>query len=646
MNKTHKDKMADILRKYLSQITYIDDEFIIGWEERKEVEEEPDRPRRARSYIGKGGGLDGLDIEDNNGWDRGNTEEGSAREEKAVEKDSLWNFCVYMQKMYPNISLVPVPYSADTTMDALQNYIDSAKLLVIDWKLDDSRKTAIDVIKNSNFKNMFKLCVIYTSDLPQAEDSFRKNMGFSEEKIKKEEDKGRQYIYVIDNANLFMLCEKRKFTFEDIVEVFSTLFIREIGFFSISFIEMFAHFEKKIPQYLNDFKEPFDSLLLLQTVSDQMPLAELNYEFDNMVINTLKDDIHLDLGILEGIYHQKIGDIRKIITEETGFKARLQESIERVCKSIGEGRKVLGCLKKIEEEKYKKLIGEAISNEDQLYKSIEKAGADFAEMYLKIKFENDINKIALLRENDKGKLWKIYKQAELHEIKEKVIDAIPVFLMILLEPEKEWNQTLRKLLCMLKVRKYDKESIKLENIFRGCYNQDENGNFELQKVDGKNYDWSLIHNKIKQGDVFLKYNEEDEKKVDACYLCIMPACHTLRPEKIDGKVQLISGTVNEIKPNKRIRQSEHLTMLPNPKMESRTLYVTWQFHDIMTLNLVNLQKEVYFNFCRVYRLDDDYIRQIMGKFISFYSKVGVEEIFAKSNVAFPRIIEYEGRYGK
>lgn len=646
MNKTHKDKMADILRKYLSQITYIDDEFKVEWEEKEIVEEEPDRPRRARGYIGKNSGWVKQDIDDDKEQYGENSESGNVWKEKIVEKDSLWNFCVYMQKKYPDLSLVPVPYSANTTMNALQNYIDSAKLLVIDWKLEDSPKTAIDVIKNSNFKNMFKLCVIYTSDLLQAEEDFCKNMGFSEEKIRKEEDKGRQYIYVIDNANLFMLCEKSKFTFEDIIEVFSTLFIREIGFFSISFMEMFAHFEKKIPQYLNDFKEPFDSLLLLQTISDHMPLAELNYEFDNMVINTLKDDIHLDGGVLEGIYHQKIGDIRKIITEETDFKDRLQESIERICKSIGEGKKVLGCLKKIEEEKYKRLIEEAISDEDQLYKSIEKAGADFAEIYFKIKFENDINKIASLRENDKGKLWKIYKKAELDKVKEKVIDAIPVFLMILLEPEKEWNQTLRKLLFMLKIRKYGKESIKLENIFRGCYEQGGNGNFELKKMDEKNYDWSLIHNKIKQGDVFFKYNKEDENKVDACYLCIMPACHILRPEKIEGKVQLISGTVKEKKPNKEIRHSEHLTMLPNPKMESRTLYVTWQFHDIVTLNLVNLQKEVYANFYRVYRLDDDYIRQIMGKFISFYSKVGVEEIFAKSNVAFPRIMEYEGKYGK
>ena len=54
---------------------------------------------------------------------------------------------------------------------------------------------------------------------------------------------------------------------------FTNLFIKEIGYFSISFIELFSRLEKKIPQYLNDFKEPFDSLFFLQSISDKMPFA-------------------------------------------------------------------------------------------------------------------------------------------------------------------------------------------------------------------------------------------------------------------------------------------------------------------------------------------------------------------------------------
>ena len=123
-----------------------------------------------------------------------------------------------MQKKYPDISLIPVPYDKGITENALQKYIDSAKLLVIDWELEsDAAKTAIDIIKESNFKNLFKLCVIYTSNLEQAQTDFYNNMGYGEERIKTGGDGNKTYTYVRDNANLFMLCEKSHFTFNDII---------------------------------------------------------------------------------------------------------------------------------------------------------------------------------------------------------------------------------------------------------------------------------------------------------------------------------------------------------------------------------------------------------------------------------------------
>ena len=152
----------------------------------------------------------------------------------------------------------------------------------------------------------------------------------------------------------------------------------------------------------------------------------------------------------------------------------------------------------------------------------------------------------------------------------------------------------------------------------------------------------MTYNKVKQGDVFFRYAKDRSTQVEECYLCIMPKCHMLRPDKIDGKLQLIKGMVKDAKSGRVLRENEHLTLLPNPRMENQTLFVTWQFYNVFSMDLEYLDSETYDGLYREYRLDDDYVRQIMGEFNAFYAKVGVEEIFAKNNIIFPGILAREG----
>lgn len=617
MDTQHKDRMKSILKEYLNHITYIDDEFNVSWEET--TEEVLGRPSRSGSYGDK----------------RNVTEQDGTKDSKG----SLWDFCVYMQKKHPTISLIPVPYFQNMEQKALQNYIDTAKLLVVDWNLSKGApKTAINVIKESNFKNLFKLCVIYTSDIKGAKDDFYENMGYKEEEIKNGKTGNKNYFYVKDNANLFMLCEKSQFSFDDIIQEFTEIFINEMGYFSISFIQMFSNMEKQIPRYLNDFKEPFDSLFLLQTISDEMPLLDLNHVLDNMVIGRLKSDIHLDEAILEGIYYQKIDDIIELVNNGPDFKTRLWQGLKRICESKKGCKKAIEVLEKIDVSDYKELILEAVSDKEQLFLSIQEVGGKFADKFLEIKFFEDFSGIDNIGQKQKDLMLGKYKKAERKEIKEHVINAIPILLLMLLEPENEWNQTLRKLIFMLKIYRYSGNEVKFSDIFEGCYEADKIGNMCLRKTNSKCHNWDLVHNKIKHGDIFFKYGTEGEKKIDECYLCIMPECHAMRPEKIDGRLQMIKGVVEKKKTHKILRQSEHLTVLPNPIEERETLFITWQFHNIYSIDLERINKLEYLTLHREYRLDEDYIQQIIGEFISFYSKVGVEEIFVKNNIIFSELL--------
>lgn len=623
MIKTHMSEMEAILREYLSHITYIDDDFKIAWEE--EDQEDVKRPGRSGAYVQK--------------------EANEENTEEITKQDSLWNFCLFMQKRYPDISLIPVPYFQGITEKALKNYIDSAKLLVIDWELESgAAKTAIDIIKESNFKNLFKLCVIYTSNLSQAQEDFYKNMGYKEEQIKTGGEGNKTYIYVRDHANLFMLCEKRQFNFDDIIREFTGLFLKEIGYFSISFIEMFSRLEKQIPRYLNDFKEPFDSLLLLQAISDRMPFVDLNYELDNMIMSTLRDDIHLNGNVLEKICDQKMKDIQSLLDQGNyeDLNGRILGGIDRICDSIKGCAKAKNILKKIQFSEYKQILLTAISDKEQPYISIQEAAVKLTDRYLDIEFEDGIAQAGEWNPAQKEALRKEYKKLKSKEIKKKMTDAIPVFLIMILEPEKEWNQTLRKLIFMLKICKYTESEIELKDIFRDCHTPDKDGNMELKRIGKKNRNWKLTYNKVKQGDVFFRYAKDRSTQVEECYLCVMPKCHMLRPDKIDGKLQLIKGMVKDAKSGRVLRENEHLTLLPNPRMENQTLFVTWQFYNVFSMDLEYLDSETYDGLYREYRLDDDYVRQIMGEFNAFYAKVGVEEIFAKNNIIFPGILAREG----
>ena len=58
MTGTGADKLAEILKRYLNHIVYIDDEFKISWNTREHDEEKPPR-RSSRKYAVCGAELTG-----------------------------------------------------------------------------------------------------------------------------------------------------------------------------------------------------------------------------------------------------------------------------------------------------------------------------------------------------------------------------------------------------------------------------------------------------------------------------------------------------------------------------------------------------------------------------------------------------------
>ena len=92
------------------------------------------------------------------------------------------------------------------------------------------------------------------------------------------------------------------------------------------------------------------------------------------------------------------------------------------------------------------------------------------------------------------------------------------------------------------------------------------------------------------------------------------------------------------KPDRNLKDSEHFTILPGIEDENQILRVVWQYHRIVNLDLKKVSMDDYENLYRPYRLTYEHIRQIMGEFVSFYSKSGVEELFLKADTALDYLL--------
>lgn len=261
----YADSLVDILKRYLSHVVYIDDEFRVSWQS-KEEESSSKPSRRSRRVSVK-------------------QEPVEEMEETEGPQNNLEAFCKIMRQEYPELLVTPVVYEEPMDMDNLVLHMKNARLLVLDWKLSE-QITAVSLLNRAEFAGQLRFCVIYTSNLEEAKEEFiLKIPNAKRDGFRKGECKGNAYDYIRVDSVIHMLCEKSKFDFHMIMEALIHIFIEEIGYFPIAFIDMISGLEEKVPYYLNEFSVPFDKLLLLQTSSDGLPVREMYHVISDMVVN-------------------------------------------------------------------------------------------------------------------------------------------------------------------------------------------------------------------------------------------------------------------------------------------------------------------------------------------------------------------------
>lgn len=605
------ESLVKILKQYLNHIVYIDDEFKISWQ-MEENEEFQRPPRSSRRNL--------KDAET----------QGAVEEPNAIE-DNLEVFCKTMRKVYPEILLTPVVYEETMDVENLLIHMENARMLVLDWKLSD-RMTAIQLLNEAKFSGQLRFCVIYTSKLEEAEKDFiEKIPNAKQDALKKDNCKDKNYDYIRVNSVLYMICEKDKFDFHMIMDSLVNIFVKEIGYFPIAFIDMIARLERRVPYYLNEFAYPFDKLLLLQTNSDGLPINEVSHTISDMVINNIKADIDLDENVLNGIYENQIHLLNDILEDNGEFENKLYKSLEVIFERLECTEENRSILRSISTEEYKKIVKKAISDSKNLSKGIHNASELIAKSYGKKKAEKVINDNGITGDISKVKneLIHLYKR----QFKDKVEKIFPACLMVLVNPEESYD--VNRLVTSLKVVNYKESEKKFSDIFNECYDQKETE--MCIKTDDNGAKLGLLQNKLNAGDIFFRKKAENEE-VEAFYLCIVPSCHLLRPKKVEGNILFVEGKIVSEKPNTNLKDSEHFTILPGVDDENKLVRVVWKYHRIVSLDLNKISCSDYENLYRPYRLTYEYARQIIGEFVAFYSKSGVEELFLKADSSLDHLL--------
>ncbi len=611
----YADSLVNILKKYLSHVVYIDDEFRVSWQTKEK--ESPSKPlRRSRRVSGQ-------------------QEPVQEMEKEAGPQSNLEAFCKIMRQEYPELLVTPVVYEDPMDMDNLVIHMKNARLLVLDWKLSE-QITAVSLLNRAEFAGQLRFCVIYTSNLEDAKEEFiLKIPNAKRDGFQKGECNGSAYDYIRVDSVIHMLCEKSKFDFHMIMDVLIHIFIEEIGYFPIAFIDMISGLEEKVPYYLNEFSVPFDKLLLLQTSSDGLPVREMYHIISDMVVNNIKADINLNENVLDGIYEKQISLLRELLKTGAEFETKLDASLQMIFERLKCDEEERKILRDIPADEYKKVIEKAIRNSAELPRGIRNASVSLAKLYGKKKTDRILAQSGLEGSNT-GKIRKELEHLYKTQFEKKVEKLFPACLMILTNPDEHYN--INRLVTSLKVVNYGKTERDFADIFKDCY--EKNGNEMCLKGDSNGSKLGLLQNKLNSGDIIYKKSGPDEE-IRTFYLCIVPSCHLLRPKKVEGNLVFVEGEVVAKKPDRLLKDSEHFTILPGGDNHESLVRVIWKYHKIAALDLRKISCENFENLCRPYRLTDGYIRQIMGEFVAFYSKVGVEELFVKSDTSLEQLLLWE-----
>jgi len=603
----------DRLRKYFSKITYIDDKFDVGLVSKKDFEGENEEVVPVDF---------GQTLEQETLF--------SAVEEIVLEDDEedvgykqLGELIkILNENEYQEIDLNPVLYDEEMSDERIIAKMERSNLTIIDWDLGQgSGKKALPIIKTMLDRTQkLKVIVVYTNGYSEAvksvDDIFEEPKKITQdEKVFGFKCRCNSLVFIVNRQSVDLL---------QILELVEKSFIEENGIMPIAMLDLSEKMQEKSDELFGNFVSPIEDAYFLQMYYSEVPESEWTKYFSNIIMQKCKNDIKVDIQIINEMLKMKKDNLLQIIKEDkftSQFKCCLEVLEDKIRHKFG---KVIEAIKEYD------------SFEPSLYEESIKGAEDwsavlkcFAPLFNQIKKSMKKKEVEQFWERRDGEKIRI-SDADVQWLNKKIgkfnnekignlvvefqEDIFPIIIQMIISD----ISMIEKFSDLVHNLKYDDYITTLsETLMDG----------KVKSVENRT---EFLMDKIRFGDILHKDGGNEY------LLCITPPCDTFRPEKTELNYVFITGVEAEQKDmRKRKKTSMHISTYPNKNSDgiTTTKYIKWRFYDIQRFDLkLDEDYEKIISYNRCYKLEENYTRQIANEFIAYFSRAGVEEIFFKQKI--------------
>ena len=565
----------EVLRKYFSNIVYIDDTF-----DTRLVEGNlPPEPKVKGGPPLPHASMESSTIESEVDVTVDNIKKS---ENKLLER--------FLQGlgMLADVRLAPMFFdSLDKKNQAVEKML-TAPLTIIDWDLG-SGIDAYDVIEELFTKTeQLKVIVVYTDGYEDANDALDKKLSKAQEiKTNMPSSTAKCKCVKYKHKSIIFLTEKNGVNLEMLLTAVTDCFFEEYGAMPVALLDVMSQIAYKSGRLFGDFCAPFDGMYFLQSQFANEGDSGLQNALTNFLLSKVKSDVSVDEAIVEEIPHNMISKLASLAhMSDEELSRRIKESASKL-RAKGVSDTFCDSLTKVSTQKVKESAA-----------SLKNGEADDWQVVID-EFRNNLGSIDGAKDHIKKYIW-------------------PTFVQMLLSGE-NMIESGAELVRNMMYNRYEETSLK--NLLNVKLAQE--GNEE--KIKSKNKQAWV--NKLHFGDILV--NTEKSQFL----MCITPPCDVYMPSKAEFNISYILGKLFD---GEDLGEKNHISLYPDIDQKSadksKIVRILWNFHKGIRFDLSNEEElKKLCEYEREYRFEEQYARQIANMYIAYYSRAGVDDLFIKKH---------------
>ncbi len=555
------------------------------------------------------------------------------REHDPIERNDMVEnlnsiLTILNKEKYKGVRLIPVLFNDETEEEVLIKKIQEAPLTLIDWKLGE-KDEAFEIIEHLfNTTEQLKVLVVYTSSYEEAIVAMQSNKVFGD-CMKVDTVYEKFSCYRCNNQSLLAIADKQLYNLEWFLEIIPELFIENYGIMPVAFLDYMTSVRNLSDKLFGAFCKPFESIYWLQMHFSELDDEDIPDMIASFIQNKFRESCSVNSALTKEFFDYQRNSLKRVIEQQD---KNAMERIDLCWNALiphlsGANKEFCDVCKEINYATFKNSCEQAIENStnwkeffeafEPVLKEVRKKVAEYRcqklfEPYSDIVISED--KKFEVEEHLERMERRIYKDmgGDYQQFKAQIF---PIFIQSLISsPEILYGGV--ELVKNLKCKMYENDSLK-EILYDGK---------DLSKKGKKKF----LMNKIHFGDILVRNVNEDVEYL----LCITPPCDAFRPHKTNLNINFIRGV--ELKDNdlnQPRKENAHISVLPfNEEDGKESLkYIEWQLFGLVNFDLnQESDYDCICSFSRPMMMSEQYARQIANKFMTYFSRAGVDELFMKT----------------